>query len=104
MIAAITAHTPCRLTARVLSPSAAARGIDLEEGMIERVRAVLVTPGGCLLAIRRTSLAGPRTRCCRCDRARCGGEYGQPRRFVDIAPGGSARPEPARQPAGNLHQ
>ena len=48
--------TPCRLTPRVLSPSAAARGIDLEEGMIERVRAVLVTSGGCLLAIRRDQL------------------------------------------------
>jgi hypothetical protein len=36
-----------------LSLSAAARGNDLGETMIERVRAVLVTPGGCLLVIRR---------------------------------------------------
>jgi hypothetical protein len=39
-----------------------------------------------------------------CDRAHCGGERGQPRRFVNIAPGVSTRPEPDRQPAGNLHR
>ena len=40
----------------MLSPSAAVRGIDLGEGMSERVRAVLVTSGGRLLAIRRDQL------------------------------------------------
>ena len=39
-----------------------------------------------------------------CDRAHGSGERGQPRRFVNIAPGVSTRPEPDRQPAGNLHR